>query len=167
MKEVALAWLGEHSESCDSLVKAFFAFHTVSFRDHPNAHNFSNTSRQSKCFWCNRTREEVRYDSLQGECAKRPPSADVNIADVIFGEEQRFWSLIKSAESKVPKLIEKMGLSGETLAILHHTYGYDPECVGSVIEVPESLIKDYNHAMDRERALSKSAHVKEIITVNL
>lgn len=166
MKEAALAWLGEHSESRDSLAKAYFAFHTHSFREHPNAHNFSNTSRQSKCFWCSRTREEVRYDSLKGECTKRPPDADVNIADVILGEEQRFWTLIRRAETDVPKLVTKMGLSGETLAILHHTYGYDPECVGSVMEVPELLIKDYNYAMDRERALSKSAHVKEIITVN-
>jgi hypothetical protein len=56
-------------------------------------------------------------------------------------------------------------MSGETLAILHHTHGYDPETVDGVVPVPPQIMTDYYTAMETERDRSRAAIVREVITV--
>ena len=152
-------------------MKAYHAYNVPHFRCDPKAHNFGSSLRESACRWCGRTREQVRWDELPPECAKRPPVP--GIEDVILGEERKAFALLARAEKDVPKLVARLGMNGETLAGLHHTHGYDPETVTMALEVPHSelamkikaLRPDYEAAMETERARSRAAQVKEVITV--
>lgn len=81
------------------------------------------------------------------------------------GEERKAFALLARAENDVPKLVAKLGMNGETLAVLHHTHGYDPETVASIVDVPPQMLADYHAAMATERARSRTAQVKEVITV--
>ena len=155
-----------HPEAKDGVMKAYFAYHAGHFRGEPKGHNFTSGAPWSQCQWCKRSREMVRHDGLSGECQERPASADTLIADVILGEEQRAFALLAKAEQIVPKIVEKIGMSGETLAVLHHTHGYDPETVSNVVDVLPEMITKYHDVMMREQDRSRAAIKREIITVN-
>jgi len=144
-------------------MKAFHAYHVPHFRCDPKAHNFTSSLRESACRWCGRTREQVRWDDLPAECAKRQPSPEIE--DVIIGEERKAFDLFARAEKEVPKLVAKLGMSGESLAALHHTHGYDPETVTGIVDVPPQMLADYHAAMQSERVRSRAAQSKEAITV--
>ena len=58
-----------------------------------------------------------------------------------------------------------MGVTGESLSILHHTYGHDPEVVSAIIEVSPEIMKDYYKKMEEERVRSRSSQKKQIIEV--
>ncbi len=164
---VCRSYFDAHPETKAGVMKAYHAYHVEHFRCDPRGHNFTSGSRESKCQWCGRSREMVRHDDLPPECQKRPASAEVPIADVILGEEQKAFALLAKAERIVPKIVEKMGMSGETLAVLHHTHGYDPETVSGVAAVPPEMIAEYHEAMMREQNRSRAAMKREIVTVRL
>ena len=86
------------------------------------------------------------------------------IKDEVLNEEQKAFALLARAEKEVPKLVTKLGMSGETLATLHHTYGYDPETVASIVPVLPHILAAYHAAMETERARSRAAQVKEVVT---
>src|SRR5436190_6944174 len=88
----------EHPEAKDGVMKAYYAYHVAHFRCDPKGHNFTSGSHQSKCQWCQRSREMVRHDDLPAECQKRPANADVPIADVVLNEEQKTFALLAKAE---------------------------------------------------------------------
>ena len=162
-RQIALDYFRENPEARDVVMKAYQAYNVPHFRCDPKAHNFPTALRESACRWCGRTREQVRWDELPPECAKRPPVPEID--GVILGEERKAFALLARAEKDVPKLVAKLGMNGETLAVLHHTHGYDPEAVASIVDVPPQMLADYHAAMETERARSRAAQVKEIITV--
>ena len=49
------------------------------------------------------------------------------------------------------------------MAILHHTYGYDPEIVAGSVDITSETKAAYEVAMEQESARSKAAQVKTII----
>lgn len=153
----------DHSVAKDEVMKAYFAYHTQHIRDHPGAHNFAGPWRDCECHWCGRNRERVRWDDLPAKCQKRPDLPD--IADAIQGEEEKAFALLAKATREVPKIVAKLGMSGETLAILHHTHGYDPETVDGVVPVPSQIMADYHTAMEEERDRSRAAIVREVISL--
>lgn len=161
--EIVLKYFREHPEMRDGVMKAYYAYNVSHFRCNPKAHNFGSALRESACRWCGRTREQVRWDDLPPECARRPFVPEID--DVIRGEEQKAFALLARAKKDVPKLVAKLGLSGETLARLHHTYGYDPETVAGIVDVPPKMLSDYHAEMETERARSRAAQMKEVITV--
>lgn len=163
--QIAHEYFAAHPEERDGVMKAYYAYNVPHFRDDPMAHNFPSSLRESRCVWCNRSRESVRWDEHPPECAARPQMPE--IADVILGEEQKALALLKRAERDVPRLITKMGMSGETLAVLHHTHGYDAETVAGVLDVPPQMLADYRDAMEAERARSRGAQVKELVAVTI
>ena len=162
-RQIAREYFAAHPETRDGVMKAYHAYNVPHFRLDPKAHNFPTLLRESACQWCGRTREQVRWDELPPECAKRPPVPEIE--DVILDEERKAFALLDRAEKEVPKLVAKLGMNGETLAVLHHTHGYDPETVASIVDVPPQMLADYHAAMETERARSRAAQVKEIITV--
>lgn len=164
MMTIDLQYFREHPDARDGVMKAYYAYNVPHFRSDPKSHNFGSSQRESACHWCGRTREQVRWDELPPECAKRPPVPEIE--DVILGEERKAFALLARAEKDVPKLLAKLGmLNGETMAILHHTYGYDPETVSGVVDVPPVMIMEYNEAMMREQARSRAAIKREIVMV--
>lgn len=59
----------------------------------------------------------------------------------------------------------EMGMSGETLAVLHHTHGYDPETVAGVVNMPPpQILTDYYQAMETEKERSRAAIVRTVIS---
>lgn len=162
-RQIALQYFRENPEARDGVIKAYYAYHVPHFRCDSTAHNFSGSMRESGCVWCGRTREQVRWDELPPECAKRPLMPEIE--DVILREERKAFALLALAEKGVPKLVAKLGMTGETLAVLHHTHGYDLETVASIVDVPPQILSDYHAAMETERARSHAAQVKEVITV--
>lgn len=161
MKETVRQYFQDNPLAKDDVMKAHYAYHRL--KDEKNAHYFSSEQRFSLCTWCGRSREEVRWDDLSPECSKHQDPLDVS--SIITDEENKAHALFNKASSHVPKLIKSMGLSGQTLAILHHTHGYDIEIVQSVIDhVPANMKADYEIEMERQRAISRSHQHKEIIT---
>lgn len=161
MKDIVTKFFNDHPELRDGVMKAYFAFHVPHFRCDPKAHNFGSSLRESACRWCQRTREQVRHDDLPAGCASRPPIPEIE--DVILGEEHTAFALLARAQKEVPKLVKRLGMNGETLAVLHHTHGYDPETVASIVSVPPQMLADYHRLMELERSRSRAAQVKEII----
>ena len=88
-----------------------------------------------------------------------------DVADVIRGEEEAAHALLGKAERDAKKLVSKMGMSGETLAVMHHTYGHDPETVATVIDVPPQMLAGYHAAMEMEKARCRAAQKKTVVTV--
>jgi hypothetical protein len=162
LRQIVAEYFRENPAARDGVMKAFHAYHVPHFRCDSQAHNFGSSLRGSSCLWCGRTREQVRWDELPPECAKRPPVPEIK--DVILGEERKVFALLYRAEKDVPQLVAKLGMNGATLAVLHHTHGYDPETVASIVDVPPPMLEDYHTAMEAERARSRSAQVKEVIT---
>lgn len=163
-KEIARQYFEEHPEEKDGVLKAWYAFHAPHWRVMPDMplHNFTSSQRWSKCINCGRSREEVRYDELSPRCLQHVKPMD--IAEVLADEARSFLALLERAKTFVPKFIEKNKLNGETLAILHHTYGCDPETVASVCNVEiKSFMADYEQSMEEERARSRACQKKEII----
>lgn len=163
LRSIASNYFGEHPDAKDEVMKAYFAYHTQHIRDNPVAHNFAGPWRDCECQWCGRSRELVRWDDLPAQCQNRPELPD--IAATIQAEEEKAFALLDKATREVPKLVAKLGMSGETLAVLHHTHGYDPETVDGVVNVPPQIMADYHAAMEAERDRSRAAIVREVVTV--
>jgi hypothetical protein len=163
LKPKVHSYFVSHTESRNDVMKAYYAYHVEHFRLNPKAHNFLNGSTTAKCTWCGRSRRGVRWDDLPPECSNRPNMPDIK--DVVFGEERRSFDLFNRAEKEVPKIISKLGMSGKTLSILHHTYGYDPETVAGIVDISPQLLSDYNKVMEVERERSRNAQVMEVITI--
>ena len=163
-KELATKYFEEHPEEKDGVLKAWYAYHAPHFRVMPDMplHNFTSSQRWSKCQWCGRSREEVRHDDLSGRCAKHKILPEIK--DVLHEEALSFFALTEKAKTFVPKFIEKNKLSGETLAILHHTHGHEPETVAMVTGLDlNTYLADYEVSMEEERARSRACHKREII----
>ena len=167
MKQIVNEYFNAHPEEKDGVLKAWYAYHAPHFRvmlDLP-LHNFTSSQRFSKCMWCGRSREMVRHDEESGQCSKRPEIREIK--EVLHDECVKANALYELAKTEVPKLIRKMGMTGETVAILHHTYGYDPETVAGIVDVPPQVMADYHTEMEVERNRSRNAQVKQVITVQL
>jgi hypothetical protein len=165
LKQVASEWFEDNPSMKNDVVKAYYAFHVEHIRADPQAHNFSGPWRDCACSWCGRSREDVRYDDLPGGCQNRPELPEIE--GVMAGEERKAFSLYDKAAREVPKLVDRLGMSGEALAILHHTHGYDPETVDSVVSVPREIMAEYHAKMELEREKSRKAIVKNVIEVKL
>jgi hypothetical protein len=164
LKEIAAEYFADHPEEKDGVMKVYHAYHVAHFRLDGGAHNFLSSSRTCECFWCGRTRQDVRWDDLPPECQNRPSDADLGIGEVLESEEKKAHAIYEKAKVHVPRLVKKMGMSGETLATLHHTHGYDPETVSGVVEVPPEVMTAYNASMETERDRSRKAIVREVIS---
>lgn len=163
MRHIADKYFKEHPDQKDEVVKAYFAYHTHHIRQIDGAHNFNGPWKDCVCQWCGRSRMLVRWDDEPAQCQKRPELPDIK--ETIKSEEQKAFALIKRAEKDVPYLIEKMGMSGDTLAILHHTHGYVAEIVDAVVHVPPDVMRVYYEKMEQEKERSRSAMVKKTIKV--
>lgn len=82
-------------------------------------------------------------------------------------EERKAFCLLQSAPLQVHRVTSKHGVTGESLAILHHTHGYDPETVACIIDIPEDCITQYHIAMDVERERSRDSLKREQVMVQI
>lgn len=159
MRALVDQYFGEHPKARDGVLKAYYAYGSI---DAAHRHAFRGLDRGAVCMLCGRSREQVRWDDLPAPCQFNP-----NIEATIRAEEERAFDLAASASDLVPKIIAKRGMSGDTLAFLHHTHGLDPETVAAIVTVPVSLLASYHEVMERERARSRAEQKKVPITVSL
>jgi len=158
----AFKYFEDHPSERDGVMKAYYAYHAPHFRLEPKGHNFGSALRESQCHWCGRSRETVRWDDLPAECCARPSLPDIE--ETIFSEEEKAFVLLERAVYDVPRLVSKLGMSGDTLAILHHTHGFDAETVSCIVDVSPQMLSDYHVAMELERERSRGAQVKDVIS---
>lgn len=166
LKKIVQQYHQEHPELQDSVLKAWYAWLAPHWNTMPEMplHNFTSSQRWSKCVNCGRPREQVRYDELSPRCLNHIVPRDIK--DVLREEEENFEQLSERAKKFVPKFIEKNKLNGNSLAILHHTHGVEPETVALVADVNITpFMADYELAMEAERARSRASQKKEIIVV--
>jgi len=170
--QIANKYFAEHPEEKDGVLKAWYAWLSPEWwhkRTMP-LHNFPSSERNSCCVFCGRSREEVRYDELSPRCLSSPVGKILSkpeikpIKETLREEEIGFNTLIEKGKQFIPKFIEKNKLNGRTLAILHHTHGYEPETVATVcgFEITPHMV-DYEVAMNEERSRSRAKQKKEII----
>lgn len=138
--------------------------------DMNGVHRFGASAPWTRCIHCDQTREELDdwlQPKLGGYGYKQCPKYKAtDIKGTLYAEEVKFLKLLERAEKEVPRIIKKLGgMSGETLAILHHTHGYDPETVDGVVPVPSHIMTDYHTAMETERERSRAAIVRKVVTV--
>ncbi len=74
-----------------------------------------------------------------------------------------FARVLEKAPAIIRKVVGKRGLTGDTLAILHHTHGIDPETVSAVIEVPSAVSAEYHAVMELERERSRASMVRTVV----
>lgn len=164
-KEIAIGYFEDNPNQKEDVIKAYYAWHIPHFRIESDAHHFPGVLRASKCEWCGRTREDVRHDNLPAACQRRPDVPDV--VGVIMEEERKAFHLLQSAPLQVHRVVSKHGMTGESLAILHHTHGYDPETVACIVDVPADCMVDYEAAMKVERERSRDSLKREQIMAQI
>ena len=156
-------------ETIDDIIRAGYA--TVShFSRYDGAHNWPTplhgTTLQDwgECVWCGTTRFDVRYGYAPYRCTKRPKDINKSIVEIVRGETERFERLLARGKVEIPKLIDRMGVSGETLAYIHQTHGYDYETIEGICG-PFALCmrEEYERAYEGHVALSRAAQKKEVI----
>lgn len=157
--ECAHTYFKANLEMRDGVMRAYHAYHA---NGEAGAHAFAGAGQTALCSRCSRTREQVRHGELPPECRG---GVGPDIAGTIRREEESAWLLIARAEVDVRRVVARRGMSGETLATLHHTFGHDPEIVASVVPVPAPVLAAYHLEMEKERARSRAAQKRTIIQI--
>lgn len=146
-----------NDEAIIGLRKAVYAYHEHAL---PLSHFFNSNNRTARCVQCERSREQVRWDELPAHCAGPYSSmlarGKEKAESILMDEEKNYSRLIDSAKDMVPRFIAKMGINGKTLAILHHTHGYEPEVVAGIVDVDRQSMIDYESEMEIERSRSRA-----------
>lgn len=157
-------WFNKNPQYKNDVNKAHYAY----FINWPekHAHRYNGTvgyedRYNERCYICGRSRFDVRWDDRPGECEFYSYKNPEEVANILYDEEIKFAHKIKSLENIVPSVIEKKGLSGSTLAFLHHTYGGDIDIVQGIIgEIPLSVIKEYNIEIEKHNETGKQGFFK-------
>lgn len=175
LRAIADQYFAAQPDAKNEVMKACYAYHE-SEKD-PYRHFFNGPDREDVCVNCGRSRVGVRWDDLTHRCEKyradiynplRLTSEQVvTIKGVLHAEEALFAKLNDRATREVPRIVAKLGMSGETLAILHHTHGYCPETVAGPADVPPQVMADYLASMEseRERSRADTAVKRKVIEV--
>lgn len=168
VNETALSYFRNNNDKNNLVKKATFAwanpgtcnahfFEASHFEKDPRV--CSPVFRADKCKWCGRTREEVRYDALPYYCEKVPDVIE-HIKDTLFAEEEKTFKLIARAEKEVPKILQKMGMSGKTLMYMHETHGFVIEIVEALMDISKEVKAEYE--IEYELAQNKSRADRQI-----
>lgn len=96
-------------------------------------------------------------------CLDHQPSLDRK--EVLRREGDKYDALLLRGKTLVPRVLQKHGLSGTTLLLLHDTHGIDPETVAGVVDVSPELMRSYHEEKERIREISRAAHKPEIIKI--
>jgi len=169
-RDLIRSFFSEHPEHMDGVKRATFAYH-AGHRDE-GAHYFAGLGPEAPCRWCGQTREGVRWDwyGKPPTCEARPKWANESIESVIAREEKLFEKVLDRAK-KLAAEIDVSALTGDSLAVLHHTHGVDPTMLEAALilagkPTPTQAAHDeYQTVMLVERARSKASQKKQIISV--
>ncbi len=185
-KEIFDKWFRD-KDAFDDLEKAQFAYHE-DLTTHQNGHHWPSglfshkvkvftegegwgnafpempdRIRFEHCIRCGRTRNDVRWDSLPAACASS--IGWPTISDTLLKEEDAFYTLLNSAEAKIPQILAKKfnsELTAEALFYLQSTTGYPPDIVACFVEQDlEPLMQEYDRLQEEHKAKSGKFKMKE------
>lgn len=158
-KEIALEYCRKHPEARASIIAA--GRRSEGGEDaqaHQGLHQFTGSAPWAKCIYCGITREMTTSQ----KCAKYKSPAD--ICAVIKKEEELFEKTLERAR-KIATTLNMETITGEELAVLHHTHGIDPSMleVAMVRVFPERLICSYEEYYKEHKATGRRGFKRAIL----
>lgn len=164
---IAYEYVLSNSDAHDSIMKATYAFHFPNDRSNPYSHTFTNGSRESKCIYCGRSREEVRWDNLPPRCNRKPEFVETSI--VLDKEYDLYQKMIENGRKICLKKWNQISeINGGDLCWLKNTHGFGLEDVEGVYE--SGLTKKQKEDFEKEYELhcetGKLGEKKLVISVS-
>jgi alanyl-tRNA synthetase len=129
------------------------------------SHHYEYKNNDTKCWVCGQSFYEKALTRCSGFKSEKKACS---IENVILDEEASYARTLEKCHLLVLKRFTKPeDVTSENLAELYHTYGCDSSIVEEVLNcrLPESIHTGFMLLMDKERARSKAAQIKQIITV--
>lgn len=128
-------------------------------------HRFEHRNGQTKCWICGQdwyAKEMIRCPGFKREEAESMPET---IKRVLADEHRLYQDTIARCERTVRREHQDWStLTGEKIAVLHHTHGCGPEELEWLLDssMPVQLRRDYEAAMEVERGRSRTAMVRTV-----
>lgn len=154
IRQIALEYFETHPEAKADMIRK-------GRKEWRSSHRFHYSKGETRCWICGTDWYSKDIDECPG--FKR---SDSSISGVIRSEEEKAFDLMEKCERDVARIVPQMGMNGKTLAVLHHTYGHDPETVLTAIELAP-FRAEYESEMEKERARSRAAQVKQSVSAVL
>lgn len=162
-RRIALEYFVQHPEA----KAAATAKGAVLMReDWRKSHRYEYRDGETKCWVCGESWYAKQMTRCAGFAAKYPRPA-TSIEGTILREEVMYDEAVKRCSALVlARFTRPEEVTGEALGELYHTHGCDSSIVEEVLEcrLPESVHADFLGLMDKERARSRAAQKKVIIT---
>ena len=163
LRDIALEYFDAHPEAkADATAKGM-----ALMREHwRKSHHYEHRNGETKCWVCGESWYAKQMTRRTGFAAKYP-RPDTSIEGTIRREEVLYDETVKRCRALVmARFTHPEEVTGEALAELYHTHGCDSSIVEEVLDcrLPESVHTEFMGLMDKERARSRAAQKKEIIT---
>lgn len=163
-RELALSYFAAHTEAkADATAKGLFLMRV----DLRKSHNYEFLNGETKCWVCGESWHAKELTRCAGFTSKYP-RPDTSTEEIIRREEMLYDETVKRCRKLVlARFTRPEEVTGEALAKLYHTHGCDSSIVEEVLDsrLPENIHAEFMELMDKERARSRAAQKKEIITV--
>jgi len=164
MKSIALKYFDLHPEAkADATAKGDALMRNELSKTHRYAHRDGETS----CWVCGENWCAKRLNRCPGFAAKYPRK-ETTISGTILSEELLYSETMKRCRAIVlARFTRPEEVTGESLAELYHTHGCDSSIVEEALDcqLAESIHTDFMALMNKERARSRAAQKKAVITV--
>ena len=167
LRELALSYFAEHPEAkADATAKGLVLMR----EEWRESHRYEYRGGETKCWVCGESWHAKEMTRCGGFRARYPLSHCVErgvIGQMLYNEEVLYAETTARCRALVlARFTRPEEVTGEALAELYHTHGCDSSIVEEVLDcrLPESVHTEFMGLMDKERARSRAAQKKEIIT---
>lgn len=133
------------------------------------SHRYTHKDGETMCWVCGQDWHAKDLRRCPGFNRVETEDAPTKTKRILADEHALYMETIARCERMVRRRHKDWStLTGEKIAVLHHTHGCGVEELEWILDstIPRQLLADYEAAMDNERARSRAAQVKEIITVS-
>lgn len=164
-RQIALEYFGSHPEAkADAMRKGMMLMRP----EWHASHRYEYKNGETKCWVCGQDWHAKDLKRCPGFKRTEPEEAPTKIKRVLADEYRLYMDTIARCERMVRREHKDWStLTGEKIAVLHHTHGCGVEELEWILDssIPRQLRSDYEAVMETERARSRAAQVKEVITV--
>src|SRR3990167_8130473 len=167
LRQIASEYFDSHPEAkMDATRKGM----TMLRSELQDSHHYEHKNGKTKCWICGDdwySNNPKRCPGFQHTGAEDMPA---KINRVLVDE---YWLYMKTI-AKYERMVRSehkdwLKLTGEKIAVLHHTHGCGVEELEWILDssIPRQLRMDYESVMETERSRSRSAQVKQVIAVQI
>jgi hypothetical protein len=164
LKQIAAAYFSAHPEAKDAATAKGMVLMREDWR---KSHRYEYCDGETKCWVCGESWYANQMTRCTGFAAKYP-RPDTSIEGTIRREEVLYDETVTRCRALVlARFARPEEVTGEAMTDLYHTHGCDSSIVEEVLDcrLPESVHSEFMSLMDKERARSRAAQVKKIITI--